>query len=115
MEFSSDTSPLGPASLQDIIKHVCNHFNVEISMLLKSRPTVKNIARDTCMFLAREEACMQMNAIAEAFSVGRTAASNTVSRLKAQIRTGPKQANEMVNLQMRIQLDRPKLKAWTAA
>jgi len=55
---------LGPASLQDIIKLVCNHFNVEISMLLQSRPTVKNIARDTCMFLAKEEACMQMNAIA---------------------------------------------------
>lgn len=106
---------LGPASLQEIIKHVCNHYNVEISALFQSRPTVKNIPRDACMFLAREEACMQMKEIAEAFSVGRTAVSNTVSRVKAQIRSDPSQEQEIAKLQMSIQLQRPKLRAWTEA
>lgn len=54
-----------------------------------------------------------MKEIAEAFSVGRTAASNTMSRVKAQIRSDPSQEQEIAKLQMSIHLHRPKLKAWT--
>jgi len=71
--------------LQEVIENVTNHYKIDKQSLLDFKPTVPNIPRDMCIFLARETANMKVNDIAAAFSLSRTAASSAIARIKNQL------------------------------
>lgn len=50
-------------NLQEIIQSVGNYYKIKSKNLLCPRPTVKNVARDLCILLAREAGGMPMKRI----------------------------------------------------
>jgi len=104
---------LVPASLTDILNEVIMHYQISREKLLSCRTTVKNIPRDVCMFIAREEACMKILDIADFFGIRKAAASTALLRVKEQMRLNTQFSREVTNLQNRIRIGRLQVPSWT--
>ena len=101
------------ASLEDVINEVMVHYQIGREALLSCRRSVKNMPRDVCMFLAREEAYMRILDIANAFEIRKAAASSAVSRVKHQMELDAQFNQSIANITSRIRSCRLKAPAWT--
>ena len=72
---------LAPAGLTDVIEEVVARCQLGRGAL-SCRVRVKNTTRDICMYLAREEACLKILDIANAFNIRKAAASMAIARVK---------------------------------
>jgi hypothetical protein len=101
--------------LPELTKHVSDYYQTDLNALFTSQATKKNTPRDVAILLAREEACMKMQDISDAFLVGRAAASKVLSRIKIRIRDDKRFRDEIGELRDRIRPGRPKIEMWTEA
>lgn len=89
-------------SLDDVINQVLAQYQTGREVLLISSRTVKNIPRDVCMFLAREEVCMRISDIAQTFKIRKAAASSAVSRIRSRIELDAQFRQSIAHLSSRI-------------
>ena len=103
---------LAPASLTDVIEEVIAHCQLGRDAL-SCRVTVKNTPRDICMYLAREEACLRILDIANAFNIRKAAASMAIARVKHLMEIDAILKQLVIDLKTRIRFRRKQMPAWT--
>ena len=103
---------LAPASFANVLNEVMDHYKIGREAMLFCKPSVRNMARDVGMFLAKEEAFIKLHEIADAFEIRPPAASAGVTRVKRQMQIDAGLKQDIVSLKIRLQAYREKLPAW---
>jgi putative transposase len=110
--FVDRSFKLTPASFAEVTKEVALHYRVGQEDLFSRIGNLRNTPRDVCMFLARNEACMKINDIAEAFRIHKSATSSSIARIKTRLKTDGGLKRDVANLRSRIGTYREKVPAW---
>ena len=85
-EYELERPDLTSTDFDQVIKHVCEFYGVENRSLFVCRPGARNHPRDVGIFLAREEAQMQVNEIGRKFLISRTSASSVLARTQQRFK-----------------------------